>query len=137
MNRKLMIIGAILIFAVLSIGVFLIFIISSSPDRQVLKFAKEMNKHCPMMIDAVTRLDKVNALSDNSLHFNYTLMYHDKDSLIIENLKHYMEPMILKKIKTSSVLSKYIKKNITWIYSYNDKDGDFIFKLIYTPEQLK
>jgi len=28
-------------------------------------------------------------------------------------------------------LSKYLNKDLTWIYSYNDKDGDFIFKITY------
>lgn len=48
-----------------------------------------------------------------------------------------MEPVILDKIKTSPTLSRYLNKNLTWIYSYNDKNGDFIFKITYTPEQLK
>lgn len=89
------------------------------------------------MVDVETRLDKVNALADNSLQFDYTLIYRDKDSVSIGNLKQYMEPEILNKIKTSPTLSKYLSKDLTWIYSYNDKNGDFIFKITYTPEQLK
>lgn len=89
------------------------------------------------MIDAETRLDKVIASVDNSLQFNYTLIYRDKDSIAIGNLKNFMEPVILNKIKTSPSLSKYLNKNLTWIYSYNDKNGDLIFKITYTPEQFK
>jgi len=89
------------------------------------------------MVDAETRLDKVIAAVDNSLQFNYTLIYRDKDSIAIGNLKNYMEPVILNKIKSSPTLNKYLNKNLTWIYSYNDKNGDFIFKITYTPEQLK
>ena len=132
-----MIFGAILLCGVIFIAVQLIFFKTSSPDREVLKFAKEMSKHCPAMVDVETRLDKVNALADNSLHFDYTLIYRDKDSLSIGNLKKFMEPEILNKIKTSPTLSKYLNKDLTWIYSYNDKDGDFIFQITYTPEQLK
>jgi hypothetical protein len=137
MNKKLMIFGGIVLCAIIFIAVELIFFKTSSPDKSVLKFANEMNKHCPLMIDFETRLDKVNALADNTLHFDYTLIYHVKDSLHIENLKNFMEPVILNKIKTSPTLSKYLDKNLTWIYSYNDKKGDFIFKLTYTPEQFK
>jgi hypothetical protein len=89
------------------------------------------------MIDAETRLDKVIASVDNSLQFNYTLIYRDKDSIAIDNLKNFMEPVILNKIKSSPTLNKYLNKNLTWIYSYNDKNGDFIFKITYTPEQIK
>jgi hypothetical protein len=136
MNKKLIIIGAILLCAILFIGLELIFFKTSSPDRAVLKFAKNMNKHCPTMVDFETRLDRVNAFADNTIHFDYTLIYHVKDSLHIDNLKKYMEPVILKKIKTSPTLSKYINKNLTWVYSYNDKKGNFIFKLTYTPDQF-
>jgi hypothetical protein len=137
MNKKLIIIGGIILCAVIFVAIELIFFRTSSPDREVLKFAKDMNKHCPRMVDVETRLDRVNALADNTLHFDYTLIYHVKDSLHVNNLKKYMQPMILNKIKTSPVLNKYLDKKLTWIYSYNDKKGDFIFKLTYTPEQFK
>jgi hypothetical protein len=48
-----------------------------------------------------------------------------------------MEPLILDKIKNSGTLRKFLDKNLTWIYSYNDRNGDFIFKVTYTPEQFK
>jgi hypothetical protein len=137
MNKKLMLFAAILICAVLLVALKLIFFKSALPDREILRFVADMNKHCPVMIDVETRLDKVNALADNSLHFNYTLVYRDRDSLHIDHLKQYMEPVIMNKIKTSETLSKFIDKKLTWVYSYNDKKGDFIFKIIYTPEQFK
>jgi len=118
-------------------AVQVIFFKTTSPDKAVLKFSKELNKTCPTMVDAETRLDKVDSLADNSLRFNYTLIYRDKDSLAIGNLKKFMEPAILNKIKTSPALSRYLNKNLTWIYSYNDKNGDFIFKITYNPEQFK
>jgi len=137
MNRKLLILGSILICAIIFVAVQLIFFKKSSPDREVMKFVKDMNKHCPTMVDIETRLDKVNALPDNSLQFDYTLIYREKDSIAIGNLKKYMEPVILGKIKTSPSLSKYIYKDLTWVYSYNDKNGEFIFKITVTPDQLK
>jgi hypothetical protein len=63
-------------------------------------------------------------------------MNMDKDSLPIARLKNYMEPLILEKIKNSGTLRKFLDKNLTWIYSYNDKNGDFIFKVTYTPEMF-
>jgi len=137
MNRKLLIFGSILICAIIFIALKFFLFRNSSPDREVMRFVKDMNKHCPTMVDVETRLDKVNALADNRLQFNYTLIYRDKDSIAIGNLKQYMEPVILGKIKTSPTLNKYIQKDLTWIYSYNDKNGDFIFKITVTPDQLK
>jgi len=137
MNRKLLIFGSILICAIIFIALKFFLFRNSSPDREVMRFVKDMNKHCPTMVDVETRLDKVNALADNRLQFDYTLIYRDKDSIAIGNLKQYMEPVILGKIKTSPTLNKYIQKDLTWIYSYNDKNGDFIFKITVTPDQLK
>ena len=137
MKKKLLISGAILFCVLIFMAVQVIFFKTTSPDKAVLKFSKELNKTCPTMVDAETRLDKVDALADNSLRFNYTLIYRDKDSLAIGNLKKFMEPAILNKIKTSPALSRYLNKNLTWIYSYNDKNGDFIFKITYNPEQFK
>jgi hypothetical protein len=137
MNRKLMIIGGILLCCIILVSAKVFLFKTSSPDKDVLKFVKEMNKTCPSMVDAETRLDKVSALAENSLQFDYTLIYRYRDSVAIGNLKQYMEPVILNKIKTSPALSRYLSKNLTWIYSYNDRNGDFIFKITYTPEQFK
>jgi hypothetical protein len=137
MNKKLMIFGGILLCCLIFVSLKLFFFRTLSPDRDVLKFAKEMNKYCPQMVDVETRLDKVDALTDKSLQFDYTLIFRDRDSVPLGNLKKFMEPVILNKIKTSPSLSRYLSKNLTWVYSYNDKNGDFMFKITYTPEQLK
>lgn len=137
MNRKLLIFGGILLFCIILVSAKILLFKTSSTDKDVLKFVKEMNKTCPTMVDPETRLDKVNALADNSLQFDYTLIYRYRDSVAIGNLKQYMEPVILNKIKTSPSLSRYLNKDLTWIYTYNDRNGDFIFKITYTPEQLK
>lgn len=89
------------------------------------------------MVDHDLRLDKVLAFPDNNLQFNYTLVKMLKDSLSISSLKSYLEPVIIDKIRNSETLKKLIDKKLTWIYSYNDKNGDFIFKITYTPDQIK
>jgi len=89
------------------------------------------------MIDPETRLDKVLTFDNYNLQFNYTLVNQIRDSLPIPSLKSYMEPVILAKIKSSGTLRKFLDKNLTWIYSYNDKYGNFIFKVTYTPEQFR
>lgn len=137
MIRKLLIIGGGLLCCIILVSVKIILFEDSSSDRDVMKFAREMNKRCPLMIDPETRLDKVNVLTDNNLEFNYTLINKFRDSVAIGNLRQYLEPVILNKIKTSPDLSRYLKKDLTWVYSYNDKNGVFMFKITYTPEQFK
>jgi len=136
MHRFLKIFGAVLLCVVLFIIIQKLFFKTSSTDKEVFEFAKEMNKTCPSMVDPYTRLDKVIATAEKNLQFNYTLINMIKDSLPISHLKNYMEPVILNKIKNSGTLRKFLDKGLTWIYSYNDKNGDFIFKVTYTPEQF-
>lgn len=137
MIRFLKIFGLVLIFALILFAAQRVFFSSPSSDRDVKKFVKGMNNTCPTMVDPETRLDKVFVFGKNNLQFNYTLVRMDKDSLPIPSLKKYMEPVIMDKIKNSSSLRKFIYKDLTWIYSYNDRNGDFIFKVTYTPDQFK
>ncbi len=137
MIKFLKIFGAIVIGVVLFLSVQRIFFNHPSSDKEVKNFVKGMNKTCPAMVDPETRLDKVISFPDNNLQFNYTLVHMVKDSLPIARLKSYMEPLIIDKIKNSGTLRKLIGKKLTWIYSYNDRKGDFIFKVTYTPDQIK
>jgi hypothetical protein len=137
MIKLLKIFGALLVCVLLLLAVQKIFFNHPSYDKEVRKFVKGMNKTCPTMVDPETRLDKVLAFADNNLQFNYTLVHMIKDSLPIPRLKSYMEPVIINKIKNTGSLRKLLDKKLTWIYSYNDKNGDFIFKVTYTPDQFK
>ncbi len=136
MNKFLKIFGAILVFVVLFIIVEKVFFKTQSTDKEVLNFVKGMNKTCPAMVDPETRLDKVIAFADQNLQFNYTLVHQVRDLLPVEQLKRYMEPVILNEIKNSGTLRRLLNKKLTWIYSYNDKNGDFVFKVEYSPEQI-
>jgi|SRR5664279_3161270 len=136
MIKFLKIFGALLICALFILAVQKVFFNHPSYDKEVRKFVKGMNKTCPTMVDPETRLDKVLAFADNNLQFNYTLVHMIKDSLPIPRLKSYMEPVIFNKIKSTGSLRKLLNKKLTWIYSYNDKNGDFIFKVTYTPDQF-
>ncbi len=136
MTRFLKILGIIVIIVIVAIAGKKIFIKGDTKDHDVADFVKGMNKTCPTMVDPETRLDKVLATSDNNLQFNYTLIHTIKDSIPIASLKKYMEPLILEKIKNSGTLRRFLDKDLTWIYSYNDRNGEFIFKVTYIPEMF-
>jgi hypothetical protein len=137
MNKFLKIFGLVLVAAVLILAIQKIFFKTQSTDKDISAFVKTANKTCPSMIDPETRLDKVMSSSDKNLQFNYTLIHMIKDSLPVERLKNYMEPRIIQRIKASPALNQFLDKELTWVYSYNDKKGDFIFKITYTPEKFK
>jgi len=136
MTRFVKIFGIVVTIVMVAVLAQKIFVKGSTRDREVADFVKGMNKTCPSMVDPETRLDKVFASSDKNLQFNYTLISMIKDSLPIASLKRYMEPLILEKIKNSGTLRRFVDKDLTWIYSYNDKNGEFIFKVTYTPDMF-
>ena len=43
-------------------------------DASLMKMSSEINKHCPMMIDSITRLDNSVVLAGKYLAYNYTLL---------------------------------------------------------------
>lgn len=137
MNKYIKIAGAIVICTILFFTVYKILFSTPASDREVVKFVKGMNGTCPSMVDPETRLDKVFTFNKNNLQFNYTLIHTLRDSLPIPALKKYMEPVILEKIKNSGTLRKFLNKKLTWIYSYVDRNGEFIFKVTYTPDRFK
>jgi len=109
---------------------------SKSSDKELVDFANSINKMCPYMIDKETRLDNVNPFNDYGLQFNYTLINHVKDSLVIKTLNNpSVISALINKIKTSPELKKYRDKNLTWIYTYFDKNGTFIDRITITSKQ--
>src|SRR5665647_51752 len=67
---------------------------SPSFDKQMMQVASELNKTCPIMVDAETRLDNAVALPDKIFTYNYTLINQVKDSLNVEELKNYLTPLV-------------------------------------------
>ena len=47
-------------------------------DKQMMKTASEINKSCPIMVDAETRLDNTVALPNKTIQYNYTLVNIEK-----------------------------------------------------------
>ena len=106
---------------------------SPSFDKQMMQMASELNKTCPVMVDAETRLDNTVALPDKIFTYNYTLVNQVKDSLNVEELKNYLTPLVTNNIKTNPVMKFYRDNKITLSYYYKDKQGVFLFNIDVTP----
>ncbi len=106
-------------------------------DKQMMNVASELNKTCPIMVDAETQLDNAFALPENIFQYNYTLINMHKDSIDIVKLEEYLKPIILNTIKTNPDLKPFRDNNVTMSYNYKDKNSNYILKLSFTPEQYK
>jgi len=106
-------------------------------DTEMTKAASELNKACPIMLDAYTRFDNAVAMSDNTFQYNYTIINVDKKDVNLDTMKMKVEPGIINNIKTNPDMKVYRDHDVTFIYSYRDKDGVFITKYTVTPDRYK
>ena len=119
------------------------FVVVSCTDNKavynvVAKASEEMNKRCPMVIDANTRLDNTMA-TDNpvKLVYNYTIVTAEKKAVEaqLSSAKEEMKANV-ENIVNSSPEMKFSQKNqIPLTYSYKDKNGEFLFDFTITPKK--
>lgn len=106
-------------------------------DKQMIQIASELNKSCPIMVDAETQLDNTVALPDNTFQYNYTLVSMERATLDISELENYLQPIILNNIKTNPDLKTFRDNDVIMAYNYKDKNGEHLFKLTFKPENYK
>jgi len=135
-----------IIISILSvvIGVVIFFIVKqllikpeATFDDALLQAANEINKSCPIMVDAETQLDNTVALPGKIFQYNYTLVNFVKDSIDVESIKAILEPNILNNVKTNPDLANFRENDVTMNYIYKDKDGVHLLKITILPEQYK
>lgn len=136
-------VGFIIVFAIFyTIGHFAgesIIRIFNKPDinKEMMQMASEINKNCPIMLDAQTRLDNTIALSGNVFQYNYTLINSEKASLDLEGLIKYLEPNIYNGAKTNPDMKIFRDNKTTLNYYYKDKNGVYLFTISVTPDKYK
>lgn len=84
-------------------------------DKQMMQIASELNKSCPIMVDAETQLDNAVALPDNTFQYNYTLVSMESATADISELKNYLQSIILNNIKTNPDLETFRDNDVLWL----------------------
>jgi len=111
--------------------------LSPTIDKVMMKTASELNKTCPIMLDADTRLDNVLALPNKTFSYNYTLVNYEKEMVDTIALKNYLMPNIINNIKTNPEMKFVRDAGVIMKYYYKDKNGNYLLSIIATPEQYK
>jgi hypothetical protein len=130
---------AIAIVSILSIAAFSS--CSKSTEKLLQKTAEEVNKKCPMTIDANTMLDSVGVLSNTTFQYYYTVNFgaqtisKEQYATLMETLK----PVIINQVKVNKDASLGLLKKlkVTFGYIYYDSDGDIIGDLSVTPDMYE
>lgn len=104
--------------------------------KEVVKASQELNKQCPMVIDADTRLDNTTA-TDNpvKLTYNYSVTTIAKKDVEaqLETIKKGMEERTKNIVDTNPQMKFYSENHVQLTYSYKDKNGEFLFDFTITP----
>ncbi|MCX6246617.1 MAG: hypothetical protein NTW10_02685 [Bacteroidetes bacterium] len=114
-----------------------IFFKTPSFDKGMMNIASELNKTCPIMVDAETRLDNAIALPGNIFQYNYTLVNIDKANADTLSMKNYLGPSITNFVKTNPQMKFQRDHKTTMNYYYKDKNGVYLFIISVTPDKYK
>jgi len=114
-----------------------IFFKTPSYDKVMMGVASEINKTCPIMVDAETRLDNAVALPGNIFQYNYTLINIDRINVDVTGMKNFLEPTITNMVKTNPQMKFQRDHKTTLNYYYKDKNGMYLITISVTPEKYQ
>ena len=126
-----------LAFGLSYIAVQQIFFRTPTFDKNMMAIASEINKSCPLMVDAETRLDNAIALPNNIFQYNYTLVNIVKESADTAQMRIYLEPILTNLVKTDPQMKFQRDQKITMNYFYKDKTGKFLLLISITPDKYE
>ncbi len=136
-TKTLVTIVGIIAFALAYMAVQHFFFSSTSIDNGMMKIASEINKSCPIMVDAETRLDNTTGMTNKIFQYNYSLVNMEKATVDTMALRNYLEPVIINLIKTNPQMKYQRDNEWTLNYNYKDKNGVYLFMLSITPDKYK
>lgn len=127
----IIIISAIAIFHFLSNKI----IYPVPPDSQALtEMVININQNCPVMIDAVTRLDSASLPNKKAINYYYSIIQTTTNEIDIISFEKSLYTRLLISIKETNEMELLRTNETTFGYFYYDKDGTLISKFIITPE---
>lgn len=106
-------------------------------DKQLVEFANEFNKNCPMNIDEYTTLKNVVALPNKTVQYNYILVGITIADVKIDTVKKYVFPGVLQNVKSNPEMKFFKDNKVTLNYYYSDKNGEFVTQYVVKPEMYE
>ena len=90
-----------------------------------------------MMVDQITRMDSAAFLSDNIFQYYYSLVTQEVNAIDVEGLTRYLTPLITNNIITNPELKTQRDYNLTIVFHYRDRQGAFVTKLEFGPDDYR
>jgi len=106
-------------------------------DKDLLKEVEKGNKLCPIAVDEFTRIDSFSMPESKTFMLHGTAIGITKEEANLDTIKKYIEPGLLENTRTNSQLKSARNSKITFIYVFNDMNGEVFYKYIVTPDMYK
>ena len=108
-----------------------------SVDRLVIMDVSDANRHCPLMIDDETRADSISAGPGRMLTYHITLVNHTSNDLDVDKLREGLRPGIIKTVESDAFLKVLREHDVTFVYSYSDKNHRPVLDLTVTAADYR
>jgi hypothetical protein len=97
-----------------------------------------INKTCPRMVDNETKWDNTSFNpSSFTFQYNYTLINKNKSEVDTAALITYLFPILINNARTNPDFKTFLASRVKLSYSYSDKNGEYLFRVLITPEQYE
>jgi hypothetical protein len=110
---------------------------SAAVLNQLTDAAAEVNRQCPVQVDAGTRLDSARAASATELQYFYTLTALDRNTMTadIAQLEARTKPMLAEMVRTTPAMADLRAHSVTLTYLYRDRNGTPLMRIPIGPAE--
>lgn len=108
---------------------------SAAVNDQLRNAVAEINRQCPMQVDAGTRLDSAHAVSRTELQYNYTLTALARADVDVAQLEATTKPMLIESVRTNPAMADLRDHSIMMTYLYRDRNGEQVMRLSIGPTE--
>lgn len=102
--------------------------------EDIEKTVNDINEHCPIQIDQTTRLDKCEALPNNTFRFDFTFLFIDATKIDAVEFGTQMRDILLYNIQCNPQMKLLIENHATFIYYCVDENKNSLDTITITPQ---
>lgn len=98
-------------------------------EKGMADMAASMNEQMPMMINDITRLDKIETQPGKKLIYNYTILNPHREPRNYLNYKDLVEPGLIDIAQHDPRMQTFRDNNVILFYNYKDENGVIQFSV--------
>ena len=96
----------------------------------------DINKKCPIQVDSILKLENTVALPVATFRYNYILKY-DTVKYDIHEFEKSLRKTTLNMAKTNPDGKMFKELYITLEYNFSDTLGNYLFRMVFKPDEYR